>query len=138
MKLTQEIDYAFRIIAHLAANEGQVVGAPTIAEAMGVPSRFTLRILRKLNIAGLTKSRRGAKGGYILNRPAESISLYDIILAIDGPIELNRCMHANDPYCNRFDSEEIKGCKFHHSIYGLQKDLVGRLKEMTITNFIEK
>lgn len=138
MKLTQEIDYAFRIIAHLAANEGQVVGAPTIAEAMGVPSRFTLRILRKLNIAGLTKSRRGAKGGYSLNRPAESISLYDIILAIDGPIELNRCMHANDPYCNRFDSEEIQGCKFHHSIYGLQKDLVSRLQDMTITNFIDQ
>lgn len=53
MKLTQEIDYAFRIIAYLAANEGQVVGAPTIAEAMGVPSRFTLRILRKLNISTL-------------------------------------------------------------------------------------
>ena len=138
MKLTQEIDYAFRIIAYLAANEGQVVGAPTIAEAMGVPSRFTLRILRKLNIGGLTKSRRGAKGGYSLNRPAESISLYDIILAIDGPIELNRCMHANDPYCNRFDSEEIQGCRFHHSIYGLQKDIVSRLKDMTITNFIEK
>ena len=138
MKLTQEIDYAFRIIAHLAANEGQVVGAPTIAEAMGVPSRFTLRILRKLNIAGLTKSRRGAKGGYSLNRPAESISLYDIILAIDGPIELNRCMHAGDPYCNRFNSEEIEGCKFHRSIYGLQKDLVSRLKAMTITDFIDK
>lgn len=137
MKLTQEIDYAFRIIAHLAANEGQVVGAPAIAEAMGVPSRFTLRILRKLNIAGLTKSRRGAKGGYSLNRPAESISLYDIILAIDGPIELSRCMHAGDPYCNRFNSEEIQGCKFHHSIYGLQEDIVRRLKDLTITNFID-
>lgn len=137
MKLTQEIDYAFRIIAHLAANEGQVVGAPTIAEAMGVPSRFTLRILRKLNIAGLTKSRRGAKGGYSLNRPAETISLYDIILAIDGPIELSRCMHANDPYCNRFNSEEIQGCKFHHRIYGLQEDIVSRLKDMTITIFID-
>ena len=114
-----------------------MVGAPTIAEAMGVPSRFTLRILRKLNIAGLTKSRRGAKGGYSLNRPAESISLYDIILAIDGPIELSRCMHANDPYCNRFNSEEIQGCKFHHSIYGLQEDIVSRLKDMTITNFID-
>ena len=138
MKLTQEMDYAFRIIAHLAANEGQVVGAPAIAEAMGVPSRFTLRILRKLNIAGLTKSRRGAKGGYILNRPAESISLYDIILAIDGPIELSRCMHANDPYCNRFKSKEIEGCKFHRSIYGLQKDVIRQLKDMTITNYIEQ
>ncbi|MDY3117957.1 MAG: Rrf2 family transcriptional regulator [Peptoniphilus sp.] len=138
MKLTQEIDYAFRIVAHLAANEGDVVGAPTIAEAMGIPSRFTLRILRKLNLGGLTVSRRGAKGGYSLNRPAESISLYDIILAIDGPIELSRCMHADDPYCNRFNSKEIAGCKFHRSIYGLQKDVIGQLKAMTITDYIEQ
>lgn len=137
MKLTQEIDYAFRIIAHLAAHEGQVVGAPTIAETMGIPSRFTLRILRKLNISGLTASRRGAKGGYILNRPAGGISLYDIILAIDGPIELNRCLHANDPYCNRFNTKEIAGCKFHRSMNGLQKDIIGQLQSMKITDYID-
>ncbi|WP_077075454.1 RrF2 family transcriptional regulator [Aedoeadaptatus urinae] len=137
MKLTQEIDYAFRIIAHLAAHEGQVVGAPTISETMGIPSRFTLRILRKLNIGGLTASRRGAKGGYILNRPAEGISLYDIILAIDGPIELNRCLHANDPYCNRFNTKEIAGCKFHRSMYGLQRDVIGQLQSMKITDYID-
>lgn len=137
MKLTQEIDYAFRIIAHLAAHEGEVVGAPVIAEDMGIPSRFTLRILRKLNLGGLTKSRRGAKGGYILNRPAESISLYDIILAIDGPIELNRCLHANDPYCNRFNTKEIAGCKFHRSMYGLQQNVIEQFKSMKITDYID-
>ncbi len=137
MKLTQEIDYAFRIIAHLAAHEGEVVGAPKIAEAMTVPERFTLRILRKLNIGGLTQSKRGAKGGYILNRPAESISLYDIILAIDGPIELSRCLHANDPYCNRFNGHGIEGCKFHRSIYGVQRNIIEELQSLKITNFID-
>ncbi|MDD7362779.1 MAG: Rrf2 family transcriptional regulator [Peptoniphilus sp.] len=137
MKLTQEIDYAFRIVAHLAANEGEVVGAPKIAEVMEIPERFTLRILRKLNLGGLTRSKRGAKGGYSLNRPAESISLYDIILAIDGPIELNNCLHANDPYCNRFDRDGIERCKFHRSICKVQHGIIDELKGMTITDYID-
>lgn len=124
-------------MAHLAANEGQVVGAPKISEIMKVPERFTLRILRKLNLGGLTRSKRGAKGGYMLNRPAESISLYDIILAIDGPIELSHCLHADDPYCNRFDENGIEGCRFHRSIYQVQSRIIDDLKGMTITNYID-
>ena len=137
MKLTQEVDYAFRIIAHLAAHEGEVVGAPKIAKTMQVPERFTLRILRKLNLGGLTLSKRGAKGGYMLNKPAESISLYDIVLAIDGPIELSRCLHADDPYCNRFTGDGIEGCKFHRSIYGVQSSVIDQLQSLKITDYID-
>lgn len=137
MKLTQEVDYAFRIIAHLAAHEGEVVGAPKIAKTMHVPERFTLRILRKLNLGGLTLSKRGAKGGYMLNKPAESISLYDIVLAIDGPIELSRCLHADDPYCNRFSGGGIEGCKFHRSIYGVQSSVIDQLQSMKIIDYID-
>ena len=137
MKLTQEVDYAFRIIAHLAAHEGEVVGAPKIAKTMHVPERFTLRILRNLNLGGLTLSKRGAKGGYMLNKPAESISLYDIVLAIDGPIELSRCLHADDPYCNRFTGDGIEGCKFHRSIYGVQSSVIDQLQSLKITDYID-
>ncbi|MDQ0507569.1 Rrf2 family protein [Peptoniphilus ivorii] len=137
MRLTQEIDYAFRIIAHLASNEGKVIGAPKIARAMDVPERFTLRILRKLNLAGLTRSKRGANGGYILNKPAASITLYDIILAVDGPIELNRCLHADDPQCNRYEGKAIQGCKFHRTLYGIQEEVIQQFQNVPITNFIE-
>ena len=137
MKLTQEVDYAFRIIAHLAAHEGEVVGAPKIAKTMHVPERFTLRILRKLNLGGLTLSKRGAKGGYMLNKPAESISLYDIVLAIDGPIELSRCLHADDPYCNRCTGDGLEGCKFHRSIYGVQSSVIDQLQSLKITDYID-
>ncbi|MFR3508764.1 hypothetical protein [Peptoniphilus sp.] len=47
MRITQETDYAFRIVSYLAENEGKVVGAPQIAESEGVTKRFTLRILMR-------------------------------------------------------------------------------------------
>ena len=61
MRITQETDYAFRIVSYLAANEGKVVGAPQIAESEGVTKRFTLRILRKLNLAVLQMRREDLK-----------------------------------------------------------------------------
>ena len=74
MRITQETDYAFRIVGYLAKHEGQVIGAPEIAEMEGVTKRFTLRILRKLNLAGITDAKRGSKGGYFLKKPKEDLS----------------------------------------------------------------
>jgi Rrf2 family protein len=57
-----------------------------IAQAQDIPSNFLENILGDLRNAGLVASRRGADGGYWLARPAEEISLADIIRAVDGPL----------------------------------------------------
>ena len=57
-----------------------------VAAAQGIPLRFLENILMQLRHAGLVESRRGAEGGYRLARPAEEITLADIIRAIDGPL----------------------------------------------------
>ena len=138
MRLTQEIDYAFRIVAYLAKNEEKVAGAPLIAAELKVPERFTLRILRKLNLAGITQAKRGAHGGYLLKKDKEDISLYDIILAIDGPIIINRCLHVEEPFCSREEDRPISRCKFHHRLHNIQKDIVQQFEESKITDFIEQ
>jgi Rrf2 family protein len=57
-----------------------------IAQAQDIPSNFLENILGDLRNAGLVASRRGADGGYWLARPAEEVSLADIIRAVDGPL----------------------------------------------------
>lgn len=138
MRLTQEIDYAFRIVAYLAKNEGKVAGAPLIASELKIPERFTLRILRKLNLADITQARRGAHGGYLLKKEKEDINLYDIILAIDGPIEINRCLHVEDPFCSRHSERPIGICKFHHRLHNIQDSIIKQFKDSNITDFIEQ
>lgn len=91
MKITKEADYALRIVAKLAKN-GQQMEAKKIAEENGIPYRFTLKILRKIVQAGYLRSFRGVNGGYALNKPAEEITLRNIIEVIDGPIALNLCL----------------------------------------------
>lgn len=136
MRLTQEIDYAFRIVSFLAKNEERVIGAPVISDKLKVPERFTLRILRKLNLAGITQAKRGARGGYFLKKEKEDINLYDIILAVSGPIEINRCLQEDDPYCSRNSREGIKHCKFHQKLTDIQDNIIQEFKEAKITDFI--
>lgn len=135
MRITQETDYAFRIVRYLAENEGNVIGAPQIAENEGVTKRFTLRILRKLNLAGITDAKRGSKGGYYLKKPKEDITLYDILIAIDGPIVINRCLQ-KDSFCSKNKSGNVGNCKFHGTLAKIQSNIIKMFENETIDNFI--
>lgn len=135
MKITQETDYAFRITSFLASHENEIIGAPIIAEECSVTERFTLRILRKLNLAGITYAKRGAKGGYGLKRSKEEITLYQIICAIDGPTVINRCL-GYDHYCNRKAENGVKHCKFHKKLFHIQKTIINMFDSETIDNYI--
>ena len=135
MRITQETDYAFRIVNYLAKNEGKVVGAPQIAESEGVTKRFTLRILRKLNLAGITDAKRGSKGGYYLKKPKEEVTLYDVLVAVDGPIVINRCLQG-DNFCNKNEVSDVRNCKFHTTLAMMQSNIIKMFKNQTIDNFI--
>lgn len=136
MRITREVDYAFRISAYLAAHEGEVIGAPKIAADECVPERFTLRILRKLNLAGITEARRGATGGYKLKRPKEEITLYDIIVAVDGPIVVNRCLLEDEPTCNKNTDGNYGRCKFHVKLSVIQSEVIKMFRESKLSDFI--
>ncbi len=108
MRITQEADYAIRIIWYLKNNNG-IIGAKEIAEKNGVSLRFTLKILRKLGIKKLVKSRKGVNGGYELVNPKITISFGEVIEAIDGPIYINHCLGCQYA-CTRVD--DIECCSF--------------------------
>jgi Rrf2 family protein len=88
VKVSAKADYAVRAAAELAAAEasGQPVRAEAIATAQGIPQRFLENILSDLRHAGLVQSQRGAEGGHRLAKPAESITVADVIRAVDGPL----------------------------------------------------
>jgi Rrf2 family protein len=68
-----------------AAGDGPVKGE-RLAQAQEIPLNFLENIMADLRNAGLARSRRGADGGYWLGRPAEEITLADVIRAVDGPL----------------------------------------------------
>ncbi|WP_433220221.1 RrF2 family transcriptional regulator [Microtetraspora malaysiensis] len=84
MRLSARTQYALRAAVELAAAPPGPVPAERIATAQDIPRRFLDNILLQLRRAGLINSQRGPDGGYWLARPADQISLADIIVVVEG------------------------------------------------------
>jgi Rrf2 family protein len=83
--ISAKVDYAVRALCTLADAEGAVT-AESLATSQGLPAKFLESILNDMRRAGLLLSQRGADGGYRLSRPAESITVADVIRPLDGPL----------------------------------------------------
>ncbi len=137
MKITQEADYALRMMCLLAKETaaGNVpVGASNLAEGVAVPTRFGLKILHKLSRADLVKTSRGATGGYRLNRDPATITVRGIIEAIDGPIEINRCLSDTHACLNNPNKD---CCRLHHVFEALNGQITERLDRLTVAMVVD-
>ena len=86
MRVSAKADYALRATIELAAAADGPVKGERIAQAQEIPLKFLENILGDLRHAGIVRSQRGAEGGYWLARPAEEITVADVVRAVDGPI----------------------------------------------------
>ncbi|MHB0967604.1 MAG: Rrf2 family transcriptional regulator [Chloroflexi bacterium] len=101
MQITRQADYALRAMYYLSKLEPSERAATSlIADEQRIPPSFLAKIISQLSIAGLIHTSRGARGGVSLARPPESISILEVVEAIDGPLTLNECTHS------------IEGCPF--------------------------
>lgn len=122
MRLNQATDYAFRAVLYLSRQpRGQVVEARLIAEEEKIPMRFLLKIFRLLTRAGIVESYRGINGGYSLARAPQEITMRDVIEAIEGPIQINRCLISPEECNKKFSSK----CPIHHALFSVQQVLAG-------------
>jgi len=87
LRISAKADYAVRAAIELAAApDEKPVKAERIATAQGVPLNFLENILGELRHAGIVRSQRGAEGGFRLAKPADQITVADVIRAVEGPL----------------------------------------------------
>jgi len=86
VRVTAKVDYALRAAIELAAADSGPVTCGRIAQAQEIPVRFLENILLDLRHAGIVSSQRGVEGGYWLARPADEITVADVIRAVEGAI----------------------------------------------------
>jgi Rrf2 family protein len=97
MRITAKVDYAVRAAIELGqAEPGTPVKGDRLARAQDIPIKFLENILLELRRAGLVASQRGADGGYWLARPADQITVADIIRAVEGPLAAVRGVQPQD------------------------------------------
>ena len=87
VKISAKAYYAVRLAAELAASPPQTpITGPALASAQQAPLAFCENILGLLRTGGIVASRRGAEGGYYLAVPPTSVTVADVIRAVDGPL----------------------------------------------------
>jgi len=93
LKLTKKADYGLMAMKHLAEHgHGTACSAKDVAESYGIPQEALAKILQRLVKAGLLVSQHGTNGGYTLARRPETISAFEVIRAIDGPLFITSCI----------------------------------------------
>ena len=131
MKLSTKVRYGTRAMLDLAIHYGNgPVLLKDIAKRQEISLKYLDRILSSLKTTGLVKSLRGAKGGYVLNKPPPKITVSQIVEALEGPLELVECV-TNKDYCRR-----VKFCVMHDIWYELGKAMEVVLKTTTLEDLV--
>ena len=104
MRLTRQTNYAMRILMYCAANTGKLSRIPEIASAYGVSELFLFKILQPLVENGLVETVRGRNGGVKLGRPAEQISLFDVVRVTEESFAMAECFEKDATECPLVDS----------------------------------
>lgn len=93
MMLSKSCEYGLRAALYLASlDEEGYVPISTISEELDISFPFLTKIFQKLNDAGLLTSQRGPKGGVALTKAADEVTLYEIVVAIDGDDLFQECV----------------------------------------------
>lgn len=110
IKLSKLTDYAVALLAGMSKSDGgRVVSCTYLAETTGVPEPTVAKVLKILTKSGFVVSARGVHGGYRLDRPAEKITVADIITAMDGPIAVTACVEGGSNDCVMENKCPVRG-----------------------------
>jgi FeS assembly SUF system regulator len=104
IRITKQTDYGIVLLTHLASHPDRQYNAPELSIEARLPLPMVSKILKLLAKDGLLASHRGVKGGYSLARPAEEVSMAEIIAALEGPIAITECISvegdcSHEPLC---------------------------------------
>jgi Rrf2 family iron-responsive transcriptional regulator len=103
MRLTRQTNYAMRILMYCAANQDRLSRIPEIAAAYSVSELFLFKILQPLVENGLVETVRGRNGGVKLGKPAQEISLFDVVRVTEESFAMAECFES-DTECPLVDS----------------------------------
>jgi len=129
LRLSKKADYALIAMKHLAQKSPGALStsAREIAEQYDIPIELLAKVLQRLVRTGLLVSTQGTRGGYTLSRAAKSISVADVIQAIDGPLTVTACSTEKN------DCEQYSKCSIRDPLWQIRERIVAALGTVTLS-----
>lgn len=136
--LSNTSKYAIRAVIYLAvnANEGQKIGIKKISDALEIPAPFLGKILQVLVRRKLLSSTKGPNGGFGIGKNPYEISLYDIIIEMDGDDLFNSCL-LGAGHCES-NKEEGGYCAMHNEFEAARAEMMKLYKGKTVGELADK
>ena len=131
MKRNSRLSLALHTLSHMAGDPGRMRTSAEIAEHAGTNPVVVRRVLGKLREAGLLASVKGHAGGWSLAKPANSITLADVYLALDERLVSGGEQDAEAMYCS---IERDLQTRVADVLGEIEENLVQRLSETSITD----
>lgn len=127
MRLTQQTNYAVRTLMYCAANPDRPSKVPDIAASFGMSETHLFKIMKVLVDAGLVTTIRGRNGGITLARPAERITVGEVVRAAEENFQLAECFNSG-----RRDCPLIPSCGFNGLLHEALEAFMSVLDQHTI------
>ncbi|WP_298355530.1 Rrf2 family transcriptional regulator [uncultured Litoreibacter sp.] len=140
MKLSDGVEQSIHSIAMLASlEEHQVLSAAALAEFHGVSQSYLLKHLQALSRSGILGTVPGPKGGYHLEQSPDEISLFDVVLAVEGPEPAFRCkeIRRNGPN-PASESYFIAPCQISADMLRAERSYHDELRKVKIAHLLAK
>jgi FeS assembly SUF system regulator len=140
LNLTRKTDYALVALAYLsrlATDGGRTASAREIADQSHLPLPKLMNILKELARAKLVNSTRGSAGGYSLASEPQSITLVEILTALEGPIRFTNCCGSDLPVLGQAACDRAEHCTIQNPIHKLHDRLSDFLHSVTLADLVE-
>jgi Rrf2 family protein len=129
MIYSRSAEYAIRAFVHLAGHESEpYIMARQIASDTGIPGHFLAKILQQLARKGMLRSSKGPTGGFALNRPASQITILEVVDAVDGLQDYQRCISG------QHECSDDTACGLHDTWKPLRLGIVEYLEGTTVAD----
>lgn len=136
--ISKKTKYAIKALMVLGRNYGsQPIQIMKIAEEERIPKKFLEQILLEMRNAGILYSKKGAGGGYSLNKAPEDIYLSQVMRLIDGPIALLPCVSLNF-YRRCEECAEEHACGIRDTFLDVRNAMLDILNDTSIASLINK
>ena len=132
MRLTKYADLSFRLLMYLAMRQGEPATIQEVSDRFAVSKNHMVKISHQLTKAGLIDSTRGRNGGVCLARPAENITVEDVLRAMENNFDLAECFDATQNQCV---ISEV--CKLNGIFSAARNAFFGVLRQASLADLVK-
>lgn len=133
LRVSRKADYALIALKHLAQQSGtQTWSAADISSTYGISGPLLAKVLQALAKKGLVRSRHGASGGYTLARDPATVTVLEVLQAIDGPVSITSCTTPNG------NCDHLPNCTVRDPLVRINGAVLKVLKGVTLLQLAEE